>query len=165
MIAARIVKSVMVATVGLFGCMVAYNNCVDYDSNRAFVQHVLAMDTVFPFNAVKGRAITSPAVQRAAYAAIIAIEWIAGLLCLYGAYALLRARSDGRAFNAAKTAPLIGLLLLWLLYYVGFVIVGGEWFTMWQSSVWNGQQKAVMFVTCSTLVLIVLLLPEGDDAR
>jgi hypothetical protein len=65
-IVARIVKSVMVATVGLFGCMVAYNNCVDYDSNRAFVQHVLAMDTVFPFNAVKGRAITSPAVQRAA---------------------------------------------------------------------------------------------------
>ena len=61
-IVARIVKSVMVATVGLFGCMVAYNNCVDYDSNRAFVQHVLAMDTVFPFNAVKGRAITSPAV-------------------------------------------------------------------------------------------------------
>jgi predicted small integral membrane protein len=31
---------------------------------------------------------------------------------------------------------------------------------MWQSTIWNGQAKAVMFVTCSTLVLIVLLVPE-----
>jgi len=27
----------------------------------------------------------------------------------------------------------------------------------------NGQPQAVMFLTCSTLVLIVLLLPEQDE--
>jgi predicted small integral membrane protein len=31
---------------------------------------------------------------------------------------------------------------------------------MWQSAFWNGQCKAVMFVRCSTPVLIVLLLTE-----
>ena len=44
----------------------------------------------------------------------------------------------------------------------GFVIVGGEWFCMWQSTLWNGQAKAVMFLTCAMLVLIVLLGREDD---
>jgi predicted small integral membrane protein len=64
----RIVKAVMVATVGFWACLIAYGNVADYASNWA----------------------------------IIATQW----------------------------------------------------------TVWNGQGKAVMFVTCSTLVLVVLLLPE-----
>ena len=49
---------------------------------------------------------------------------------------------------------------MWLLYFVGFVAIGGEWFSMWQSQVWNGQQAAVRFLTCSMLVMVVLLVPE-----
>lgn len=156
----RIVKAAMVATVGFWACLIAYGNVADYASNWAFVQHVLAMDTVFPDNALKSRAITNPALQKVAYWAIIATQWTMAALTLYGAWRLLRARADRRAFIAAKAPAAVGLLLVWILYYVGFVAVGGEWFSMWQSTVWNGQGKAVMFVTCSTLVLIVLLLPE-----
>ena len=29
-----------------------------------------------------------------------------------------------------------------LLYIVGFLVVAGEWFAMWQSKIWNGQATA-----------------------
>ena len=164
MIFLRIVKCVIVGSVGLFTCLVAYNNLVDYDSNWVFIRHVLAMDTVFPDNRVRARAITDPLLQTAAYWSIIAVEWASGLLCLFGAWRLWRARGDRRAFIAAKAIPAAGLLLAWLLYFVGMLTIGGEWFTMWQSSRWNGQPDAARFLTSSTLALILLLIPESDDA-
>jgi predicted small integral membrane protein len=53
-----------------------------------------------------------------------------------------------------------GLTVGLLLYMVGFVTVGSEWFAMWQSATWNGQQKAFEFIAMIAGVLIVLLLPE-----
>ena len=120
------------------------------------------MDTVFPDNPLKSRAITDPTVQRLAYWAIIGVEWLMALCCLYGAWRLFGARRDRGAFVAAKVPAVTGLLLVWLLYFVGFIAVGGEWFAMWQSTIWNGQQAALRFLTCAMFVMIVVLLPEED---
>jgi predicted small integral membrane protein len=159
----RAMKALLVAAVGAFGVVVGYDNLVDYDSNWAFVQHVLSMDTVFPDNATRAsRAITSVTLQRIAYGAIIAAEWAFGFVCLAGAWRLFRARRDPRAFIAAKPLAVAGLTLMFVLYFVGFLLVGGEWLSMWQSSVWNGQAAAARVLICGMLVLIVLLLPEQD---
>lgn len=158
----RIVKSLLVASIGGWALLVAYGNLADYGSNWQFVQHVLAMDTVFPSNPLKSRAITDPAVQKFAYWAIIATEWLMALVCLYGAWRLFRARADRRAFVAAKAPATVGLFVVWLLYFVGFTAIGGEWFSMWQSPTWNGQQAAERFLACAMFVMIVLLLPEED---
>lgn len=159
----RLLKSLMVAAVGLWALVVGADNIVDYDSNGQFVKHVLSMDTVFADNPLKYRAITSPAIQTLAYWAIIATELAIGAMCVAGAWRLFRARRDPRAFTAAKSLAACGLVLLFLLYYLGFVLVGGEWFDMWQSNVWNGQAKAVMFLTCGMFVLVVLLIPESPE--
>lgn len=156
----RMGKALLVATVGLWALMIGYGNLADYASNWNFVVHVLAMDTVFPDNALKSRAITDPTVVRLAYWSIIATEFAMALACLYGAWRLVHARHDRRAFIAAKVPACAGLLLVWLLYYVGFTTVGGEWFSMWQSPTWNGQQAAFRFLVCAMLVMIVVLLPE-----
>ncbi|MBN9009580.1 MAG: DUF2165 family protein, partial [Rhizobiales bacterium] len=66
----------------------------------------------------------------------------------------------GTDFNRAKTIAIVGLSLGFLLYAVGFVAVGGEWFAMWQSQIWNGQQKAFEFLTMISAVLIFLALPD-----
>jgi predicted small integral membrane protein len=57
--ALRIIKSLLVATLGGWALLVAYGNIADYNANWQFVQHVLAMDTVFPDNPLNG-AINDP---------------------------------------------------------------------------------------------------------
>jgi len=114
----RAIKALLVACIGAFGVLVAYDNVIDYGSNWAFVQHVLSMDTVFPDNALRAsRAITDPGIQRIAYWAIIGTEAVFGLLCLAGAWRLYRARHDGRAFVAAKPLAVAGLALMFVLYF------------------------------------------------
>jgi predicted small integral membrane protein len=49
-----------------------------------------------------------------------------------------------------------------LLWFGGFLVVGGEWFQMWQSKTWNGQEAAFRFVACIGLVLIFLNQPDGE---
>lgn len=156
----RLWKTFMVLSVGVWGVLVASGNLLDYDSNWQFVRHVLSMDTVFPDNKLRYRAITDPTIQAAGYWLIIATEWLMGLTCLAGAWRLFRTRKDAQAFVAAKPLAAAGLVLVFLLYYLGFVVIGGEWFSMWQSSIWNGQGKAAIFAGCAVAVLLVLLQRE-----
>ena len=70
----RIVKIVMVGSLALFAGLVTFDNLIDYETNYAFVRHVLSMDTTLPGNALMHRSIASPSLWRAAYALIIAGE-------------------------------------------------------------------------------------------
>ena len=54
-------------------------------------------------------------------------------------------------------------MLAFLLYFLGFMAIGGEWFCSWQSAIWNGQGKAAMFVGCIMSVLVVLLIGEAPE--
>jgi len=158
----RAAKIVMVAAIALFASVVTFGNLTDYNTNFAFVQHVLSMDTIFSFSTIKYRAITAPALHHAAYALIIATEGAIAVLCWIGAFALARhIRADAAAFNRAKTFAVIGLALGFLLWQVGFMTIGGEWFGMWQSQQWNGVPSAFRFVMVISAVLIVLVLPDN----
>ena len=162
----RIVKSLLVAAVGLFALLVALNNVLDYGSNFQFVQHVLSMDSTFPGNALMGRAITAPWAHHAGYALIIATEAATGLLCAWGAWRLLQHRhAPGDQYLQSKTPATAGLTLGILLWFTGFLTVGAEWFLMWQSADWNGQQPAFRFVMVLLGVLIFLHQPEPDPDR
>jgi predicted small integral membrane protein len=48
MLAIRLVKTVMVASLALFALLTAYNNVVDYGSNYAFVRHTSPWTRPFP---------------------------------------------------------------------------------------------------------------------
>lgn len=159
----RLSKIVLTLCAGLFAALVAWNNVVDYGSNFAFVQHVLAMDTTFPGNQLMGRAVTSPTLHHAAYWAIIAAEAATGSLCLIGTAALWRARRDTAArFRRAKAWAVCGLTLGFVTWFFGFMTVGAEWFLMWQSQTWNGQDSAFRFVACLGLVLVYLAQDDGE---
>jgi predicted small integral membrane protein len=43
----RIAKIATAASIAAFLTLVTFGNLTDYDTNFAFVQHVLAMDTIF----------------------------------------------------------------------------------------------------------------------
>jgi predicted small integral membrane protein len=166
MIVIRLAKIVMVAAIALFATIVAFGNITDYGTNLAFVQHVLSMDTIFERSTIRYRAITSPALQHLAYAIIIATEALTAVLCWIGAYVLYtRRRADAATFNRAKTFAVLGLTLGFLLWQVGFMTIGGEWFGMWQSKSWDGVPSAFRFVMVIMAMLIFVALPDGDLER
>ncbi len=49
--------------------------------------------------------------------------------------------------------------MLWLL---GFIVIGGEWFSMWQSPIGNGGPAAFRFVTLIGMTLLIVALPDSD---
>jgi predicted small integral membrane protein len=159
----RLSKIAMVLGLSLFALLVTFSNITDYDSNFAFVQHVLSMDTTFPGNDAMYRAITSPALWTAGYWLIIAGEGLTGLLLLIGAVRMmLMLRDPPEAFDRAKGFTIAGATVGFLVWFVGFMVVGGEWFLMWQSSTWNGQEAAFRFYMTILAVLIFVNQPERD---
>ena len=166
MIVIRTAKVALVAAVALFASLVTFGNLTDYNTNFAFVTHVLSMDTIFPFSTISYRAITSPALHHAAYGAIIATEAAVAVLCWIGAAQLARRlRADAASFNGAKALAVAGLTLGFLLWQVGFMSIGGEWFGMWQSQQWNGVPSAFRFVMTIVAVLIFVAMPDGEMDR
>lgn len=163
MFAIRLVKTALVASTALFALLVAYNNLADYDTNYAFVRHTLSMDTIFPSSTLKGRAITSPTLWALGYWSIIAAEAATGLVLAYGAFRLARAlRAPASVFAAAKPYVVVGVGLGFLVWFTGFMVVGGEWFQMWQSQTWNGQQAAFRFYVTLMAVGIFVSMKDGE---
>ena len=163
MLIVRLAKLVMVAALAVFTFLVTYDNLVDYGSNYQFVQHVLSMDTTFPDNTLRDRAITDPSIWRAAYATIIAAEGMTCLLLITGALALVtRLRASAESFNRAKVWAVAGLTAGFGVWFFGFLVVAGEYLAMWQSPSWNGQEAAFRFTMVILGVLIFLVLPDRD---
>ncbi len=153
----RFIKLSMVASIALFFTLVALDNIIDFQTNWLFVQHVLTMDTTFRDPVLMGRAITNLTFQRYAYYLIIAWEMITALLCWIGSLILLlNIKEKTSIFDESKKIAYLGLFFGFLLYMVGFIVVGGEWFSMWQSTIWNGQMKAGLFINLIMFVMIFL---------
>jgi predicted small integral membrane protein len=128
----RLAAIVVVAINALYITLVVFGNITDFDTNRPFVEHVLAMDTT-NFGGPPGegldedtmwRAIESPTFERA------------------------------RARNLAT----LGLLGLVILFFGGFIAIGGEWFQMWKSVQWNGLEPAFRNSSLALFGLVLLHL-------
>ena len=75
---------------------------------------------------------------------------------------LKASHSNGNGFRESKNMAILGLTLSLLLWFVAFLTTGGEWFLMWQSKVWNGQEEAFRMFAIVGIVLIFLVQPEGE---
>jgi predicted small integral membrane protein len=160
----RAIKSALVFGVAIFYSLVVFNNITDYGSNYEFVRHVLMMDSTFPGNRGMWRAINTPLVHTAFYFSIIAWEAITMLLCWWGGFRMAQAlHGTPAAFHHAKRVSIVALTLGLLMWLVAFLAVGGEWFLMWQSKTWNGQDAAFRMFTVVGIVLLLVAQPDGED--
>jgi len=99
------------------------------------------------------------------YLGIICWEALTGALCWWGAARMLRQlKAPADAFEHAKPVAIIALTLGCLLWLVAFLAIGAEWFLMWQSATWNGQQAAFRMFVVQGLVLIYISLPDREIA-
>jgi predicted small integral membrane protein len=141
--------------------IVSINNLLDYTSNYLFVKNVLNMNTTFPDNKLKYRAVTSPFLWNAIYILIIIWEFAIAYFCWMGIIKLLKSiKSSGPEFEKSKTNAIIGLTLCILLFGFIFITVAGEWFLMWQSTIWNGESAALKLFMMSGIALIYLNMKE-----
>lgn len=160
----RYSKTALVASIAFLLSLIFFNNLTDYNSNFNFVVHVLSMDTTFPDNKLLYRAITNPTVHHVFYAGIIAWEGlIAGILWAASFGLLKNIKSSGAIFNAKKSLAAGGITLSLLLWFFAFITIGGEWFVMWQSSIWNGQEAAFRMFACQGIILLFLMQPDADS--
>lgn len=163
MLVVRLSKAALVAALALTCTLVVFGNIVDPAVNLAFVQHVLAMDTILPGSGIADRSITDPGLQRAAFALIVAGEALTTLLLWSGVLLMLvRLRASPARFVPAKAWAIAGLSVGFLIWQAGFLGIGGEWFGMWMSTTWNGQQSAFRFAMTMLGVLIYVALPEAE---
>ncbi|MFJ8083572.1 putative small integral membrane protein [Streptomyces sp. SAI-170] len=147
---------VLTAVLALYIALVALGNITDFGSNQQFVRHVLAMDTTFEDEDLMWRAVSSTALQDAAYVAIIVWETVTALVLIGATWLWAR-----RRFGVARRVSTYGLLMLMVLFGAGFIGIGGEWFAMWQSEDWNGLDAATRVFLMSGVVLVVVQLTSG----
>jgi predicted small integral membrane protein len=161
----RFIKICMVGSIALFFSLVAFDNLIEFTGNLPAVQHVLRMDTTFHAQILMRRAITNPAIQLGVYYFIIAWQLLTAIICWIGCFKLLfNINASDVQFAKSKGLAFVGLFLGFLLYMVGFIVIGGEWFSMWQSPTWNAQPTAGLFVSLIMFVMIFLGLSEASSA-
>lgn len=153
----RLSQTVLAALLAAYGLLVSFTNLSDYGANFEFVRMVAGMSDTF--GALKsGRGLERPVLLHGMYVLIIAAEAGSGLLCARGAWQMWRARhAPAILFEAGKSTAVRGVLLGLALWFGGFVVVGGEWFMMWQSKTWNAQATAFSLSVFYAIALSVLL--------
>lgn len=162
--AQRLAKVLLVAASAFYCTLVVFNNLTDYNSNYQFVHHVLLMDSTFPGNGAMWRAVRPLWIHTAFYGLIIAWELVSMLLIWAGSVRMLRAIGKAATtFQTAKGLAIAGLTTGMLLWFGAFLTIGGEWFLMWQSQTWNGQDAAARVFFVQGVILLVLLSPEVED--
>jgi len=160
----RTAKICLVAAIALFYTVVVFNNLTDYNSNYHFVFHVLSMDSTFPGNNGMWRAVHSSFIYHSFYHSIICWEALTAVLSWTGALLLLKKlKAPAGAFNLAKRVSIAALSLGLLLWLVAFLTIGAEWFLMWQSKTWNGQEAAFRMFTVIGIILIFLVMPDVEE--
>ena len=161
--AIRILKIVLVVFVGLQGWFYVAGNIANWDSGLGAVGYVLGMEGheiyanhIFP-------PITSPVLVTIAFLIIISGEFLVGALSLTGAWHLWRARHGGAdSFNSAKTFAILGAGMAMVVWFGGFVVIGGALFQMWQTQVGTGSfEGAFIYGATSALVLIFVNTPDS----
>ena len=142
--------------------IVCFNNVTDYDSNFQFVRMVSGMGDVFLKEKTGWRSINSETLHHIMYLFIIAWELTIAILTTTGIFKMIKKVKSGSVeFNQSKKLLLTGLSLGVILWFGMFITIGGEWFLMWQSKNWNGQNTA--FLLCICFLLFLIYVNQHDD--
>ncbi|HZZ74596.1 MAG TPA: DUF2165 domain-containing protein [Puia sp.] len=159
----RIAKTITVASVALMSLLIVFGNATDYCSNFLFVEHVMKMDTTFPQSNIHYRSINSMLLFHTGYVLIILMEAFMAFCCVKGSLLLFKnLRRDAASFHSSKNWAVAGIITGLVIWFTGFEVIGGEWFAMWQSSIWNGLTSAERIVSFLAFTLILLHFKEEE---
>ena len=89
------------------------------------------------------------------------MEAMMAFCCLKGSLRLVKnLKAEPATFHASKNWAVAGITIGIIIWFMGFEVIGGEWFAMWQSTSWNGLGSAERIVGFLMLSMILLHLKD-----
>jgi predicted small integral membrane protein len=166
----RYSKAILVFSVGILGLTIVFNNTTDYGTNFEYVRHVLGMDAQRPelaeVSRINYRAIPWTWVHHVGYVFIILLEAVLTVTCLVSSVKMaLAARKDDATYDRAKRLGVVGCTIAFIIWFLGFQAIAGEWFAMWMNDSWNGTQDAFRLTACIGVILVYLTLKNDSTAE
>lgn len=162
----RTTASSLVLMTAAYYLVVAFDNITNPDSNWPFVRGVLSENGVAAGSGFEWRAIDAQWFHVVAFVGVIVFETLTGLLLAYAAYRGLRANDDRDAWAHAQRSTFLGMTTGLLIFFLGFITIGGNWFVMYLNSKWNGLdpafQNSVMTMFMAVFVVGVLIADRLD---
>jgi predicted small integral membrane protein len=160
----RLLKSILSLSIALWAGFVVAGNLLHYAINFQFVEHVLAMDSLQPWlrhSSIQSRALSDPLWVNLGYQFIIFGELMFAVMMLYAGCKMLIAtlKQQAASFDQGKMIFTLGCIPGLLVWFVGFNVIGSEYFYMWANQ-WNGQTSAFLFIIFILLSLIFISQPE-----
>ena len=163
MLIERLVKIIMSGGLTLLCALIALGNILDPEPNLSFVRHVLSMDTIHARRLGSRRAMPI----RRCGGSLLADRHRGGgrrRPLRLGTVELTNARSRRRGPFRRPSASSISARVRYPHLVVAATAVGGEWFAMWMSGTWNGQQAAFRIWVFILPVVIFVAEPEAELA-
>ncbi|GJM08258.1 MAG: hypothetical protein DHS20C11_05340 [Lysobacteraceae bacterium] len=159
----RLLKIVLVVFVGLQGWLYVAGNIANWDAGLAAVGYVLGQQGHEVYGAHIFPAITNQGLITMAFVLIIAGEFLVGALSMKGAWDLWQNRNRSAVdFNRAKTFAILGAGMALVVWFGGFVVIGGALLQMWQTEVGSSSFNGA-FIYAMTSGLVLLFVNSQDS--
>ena len=168
---ARVVTLLFVLMVAAYYLVVGFDNITNPTnpnaSNWPFVQGVISGDGVPADSGFEWRFIDATWFQAISYIGVMTAETLTGILLLIAGIKGLRASRTGPRWGHAQKWTYAGGILGLAVFFLGFMVIGGNWFIMYLNSKWNGLEPAFQnsAMTALMLVLVTGVLIGGHLAK
>ncbi|MEQ8263976.1 DUF2165 family protein [Pseudohaliea sp.] len=151
----------LIAAVCLWGLFSALGNILDWQGTLGAVTTVATMST-WEGGGRDWRAIGSPVFISTASSGIVAFKLLSALLCGLGATRMVRERgAPVEGFAAAKATALSGCGVAMLGLFLGWIVLGEQWFELWRSPELGAAGDAA-FRYGGFIGIIALFVAMGD---
>ena len=158
----RYLKIILVILVGLTGLFFFAGNIANWNAGRELVGYVLSMDDHEIYSSHIFPPLTNSVLVTIAYLLILAGEFLIGALSLKGAWDLWSVRkASAYVFNASKTYSILGTGMAMVVWFGGFIVIGGVLFQMWQTKIGAGSfHDSFILAAMGGLVLLFVSNPD-----
>ena len=159
----RYLKIALVVFVGLTGFLFVAGNVANWDAGRGAVAYVLSMEGHEVYGAHIFPPVTNSTLVTLAYLVILAGEFLVGAFSFKGAWDLWGARKESaEIFNAAKIFAVLGTGMAMVVWFGGFIVIGGVLFQMWQTQIGAGSfDDSFILAACGGVVMLFVNAPDA----
>lgn len=159
----RLAKIALAMSVALWALLGPWGNIGDLHGTAYAVGGVTSMAT-FAGGPERWRATANPAVILAGAAFILAFKLATVVLCSAGAWRMWGQRkSDAAAFGAAKTMALTGCAVAVLGLFLGWIVIGEQWFEFWRSDAMREAAGGSAWRYGGFIALIALMIGAREE--